>query len=680
MVESTARAERFDLQTSTSPFFTWEVSQKPVSVRMPFSLIDRLELEAVESFRSLSSKGSEIGGLLMGSVSPGNPMVVSVADYELIECDHARGPLYRLSEADLDRFERAIEKRLAAGGPGVAGFFRSHTRKGISLDADDLAFFADRFRDPHQIALLVRPFATKVCTGGIFIWEDGKVHGDASCLEFPFRSTYLGVSKAPAAAVDGAKVAGPVEAPPLAPKPAGRIQIVPNSSRREVSFPTPPNAETHLAAPAAAAHATLPEAAPVSVAAPALAPAKPVVEDKPAKAEKPAKLEKIEKTEKTEKTEKIEKPAKSDHPEYASKTGTAVPVATPEVPATRSSKPLKLILAAAASIALFVVLFVYPGLLYRPSKTAALAHPDSSLLQLRVERSAGELVLTWNRDSDVIKTASKAVLVISDGARQENVEMDLAQLRNGSIQYSPSSADISFRMEVTGQDQTKTTSESVRVLRTRPSPIQDQTQLSQPGSAGAIPVTAGSTAAMPIGTGGMEPAPAVEEAPKAISAPLKAFQAESLSQRLRPAAASADLPEEPGVSSAVASAQIPGVNLGGVTQGPRAPALPCVRPRPELTECPERRPDSTGRTGSPQGAGLSQDCQADRRQRCGDGGRDHRQGRKDQGRESNFRPPDAGQCGAGSRAAMDLQAHPPERPAGGNRDADPAQFSWRKIA
>ena len=573
MVESTARAERFDLQTSTSPFYTWEVSQKPVSVRMPFSLIDRLEREAVESFRSLSSKGSEIGGLLMGSVSPGNPMVVSIADYELIECDHARGPLYRLSEADMDRFECAIEKRLAAGGAGVAGFFRSHTRKGIALDADDLAFFADRFRDPHHIALLVRPFATKVCTGGIFIWEGGKVHGDASSLEFPFRSSHLGASKAPAAAADGAKVAGSVEAPPSAPKPAGRIQIVPNSSRREVSFPTPPNAETalHLAAPAAAAHAALPEAAPVSVAAPALTPAMPAVEEKPANAEKPARFEKIEKT---EKTEKIEQPAKSEHPENAGRTKGAVPVATPEVPATRSSKPLKLILAAAASIALFVVLFVYPGLLYHPSKTAAVAHPDSSLLQLRVERSAGELVLTWNRDSDVIKTASKAVLVISDGARQENVEMDLAQLRNGSIQYSPSSADISFRMEVTGRNQTKTTSESVRVLRTRPSPIQDQTQLPQPGSAGAIPVTAGSTAATPIGTGGMEPAPAVEEAPKPVSAPLKAFQAESLSQRLRPAAASADLPEEPGVSSAVASAQIPGVTLGGVTQGPRAPALP----------------------------------------------------------------------------------------------------------
>ena len=76
MNESTARAERFDLQNASSPLYLWEVPQKPVSVRIPFSLIDRLERDAVESFRSLTSRGSEIGGLLVGDVSPGSPLVV----------------------------------------------------------------------------------------------------------------------------------------------------------------------------------------------------------------------------------------------------------------------------------------------------------------------------------------------------------------------------------------------------------------------------------------------------------------------------------------------------------------------------------------------------------------------------------------------------------------------------
>src|SRR5437879_5368892 len=112
MIESTARAERYDLQTSKSPFYLWEVPQKPVAVRIPFNVIDRLEREAVEAFRSLSSRGSEIGGLLVGDVTAGSPLVVSIADYELVSCDYARGPLYRLAEADMERFQRAMEQQI----------------------------------------------------------------------------------------------------------------------------------------------------------------------------------------------------------------------------------------------------------------------------------------------------------------------------------------------------------------------------------------------------------------------------------------------------------------------------------------------------------------------------------------------------------------------------------------
>src|SRR5579872_1719485 len=126
MTESTARAERYNLQSVSLPAYTWEVPEKPVSVSMPFALIDRMEREVVDNFRSLTSRGSEIGGILLGSVAAGNPMIVSVDDYEVISCDYSRGPLYRLSDADMGRFERVIEQRLAAGGH-VVGFFRSHT-------------------------------------------------------------------------------------------------------------------------------------------------------------------------------------------------------------------------------------------------------------------------------------------------------------------------------------------------------------------------------------------------------------------------------------------------------------------------------------------------------------------------------------------------------------------------
>src|SRR6266496_1842589 len=100
MTDSTARAEKFEVQSPASPLYLWEVPQKPVSVRILFPVIDRLENDAVETFRSLSSKGSEIGGILLGGVASGAPILVTIEDYELIQCDYSRGPLYRLSDAD----------------------------------------------------------------------------------------------------------------------------------------------------------------------------------------------------------------------------------------------------------------------------------------------------------------------------------------------------------------------------------------------------------------------------------------------------------------------------------------------------------------------------------------------------------------------------------------------------
>ena len=245
MVESTARREKPEAGNSLS--YLWQVAGKPLAVSLALDLIDRLEREVVENFRSLTSRGSEIGRTAAGARWSGRrladaPTIVSVDDYETIACDYSRGPLYRLSDADRGRFERAVEQHLASGA-AVVGFFRGHTRKGISLDADDLAFIETRFARPNDIVLLVRPFATKASVGGIFIWEDGRMQADASYLEFPFRSAQLSES---GKILETPRFAGPIAAlaaalPPLS-KPAARAQIVPIATRREfaVRRPVPP--------------------------------------------------------------------------------------------------------------------------------------------------------------------------------------------------------------------------------------------------------------------------------------------------------------------------------------------------------------------------------------------------------------------------------------------------------
>ena len=629
MIESTARAERFDLQTSKSPSYVWEVPQKPVAVRIPFSVMDRLEREAVEAFRSLSSRGSEIGGLLVGDLAGGNPLVVSIADYELIQCDYSRGPLYRLSEADMERFQRAMEQHKGGAGHTVAGFFRSHTRKGIALDADDLAFYQAVFREPHHIGLLVRPFATKASTAGIFIWENGKIQGDASYLEFPFRSAELGgkgvVDTPPPAAskppVTESKAAAP--APPAASssaaKPPARAQIVPIASRRD------PEPSAPAAPPVAAAPAT-----------PAAKPEPPKAEEKTAPADKnkfdnkqarkdnkPAEQPKASAPAsapaKPEPSKAAPAPAKpADPPKAAAAAPAPAKTPAPSKPAEKAAethkggKGMKLILAAAATIALFVGMFVYPGFLRHSNKPPVAGQGDSSPLQLRVERSNGDLLLTWNRDTDAIRNATKATLLITDGAQTENVDMDLSQLRNnGSIMYSPSSSDVSFKMEVIGRDQSKTTSEIVRMLRTRPSPLDAQ----QADTAKPAPVVTQTPVApapaktndKPAATANATPAedqtPA-PEAPKPV-VPRKEFNAASLAQRIRPAVSS-DIPDAPTVGSTT-SAGVPGVNLPVVGAVPSAPVPPPVRPNAPAPTPAAPAPSAPATTaGSPKQGGNIQ--------------------------------------------------------------------------
>src|SRR5579862_79091 len=245
MRDPAMRAERFDASPKSSPAYTWEVAGKPVVVRLALELIDRLEREVVENFRSLNSRGSEIGGVLWGTVQSGSPLQISVEDYELIVCDYSKGPLYRFTESEAERFARVTEQRSRGNGLRVTGFFRSHTRKGLGLDAEDLTFFRGRFREPHQIALLIRPYASKPSTAGIFMWENGTVRGESSYLEFPFRRTELErmVRTEPQPAnteVAEAPAPEPPAAPP--PKPSARGQIVPIASRREITLAPPAEA------------------------------------------------------------------------------------------------------------------------------------------------------------------------------------------------------------------------------------------------------------------------------------------------------------------------------------------------------------------------------------------------------------------------------------------------------
>lgn len=113
----------------------------------------------------------------------------------------------------------------------------------------------------------------------------------------------------------------------------------------------------------------------------------------------------------------------------------------------------------------------------------------SNGLNLRVEGQGDRVLLSWNRRNSVVRTASGAILRIDDGPRSRDVQLDPAQVENGAVLYRPTSDDVSFRLEVRGQDGS-TVAENLRVLDSGgPAQVPELTASTDPGSVVSAPVT-----------------------------------------------------------------------------------------------------------------------------------------------------------------------------------------------
>jgi hypothetical protein len=88
--------------------------------------------------------------------------------------------------------------------------------------------------------------------------------------------------------------------------------------------------------------------------------------------------------------------------------------------------------------------------------------PDTGL-NLRVEGQGDRVLLSWNRRNSVVRSADGGLLHIDDGMQHRDVRLDAAQVENGAVLYRPRSDDVSFQLDVHGQDG-KTVKESLRVL------------------------------------------------------------------------------------------------------------------------------------------------------------------------------------------------------------------------
>lgn len=418
----------------------WELPRLKAGLHLSLDVVDRIERDALTAFRAVTQRGSEIGGLLLGRVT-NDPHVCSIEDYALVSCDYTRGPLYHLSEADEGRLRAALAQ--PHGDLAVVGYFRSHTRKDITLDENDIALFDRYFPAPDAVALLVKPFSMKPSRGAFFLRNGEELSAKSPAFEFTFRRADLekGMGRtAPAAPVrrpapPPAPVVPPPEPPPQ-PEPQPDLRVMVELQALEAAQPP--------ARPAPAPPAPPPE--PVAVA----------PEPKP--------------------EPKLEPQSESPEPapvqpaapvEVAAKPAAPAP-APPPARASRS-RVLPWVLAVVSTLAALLMgaaFFVTPE-----QVTSILPSRDDGALSLTVERYGGQIRLGWNRHAAAIQNAQKATLVILDGNQRQDLDIDLTQLRTGNLVYAPNTIDVTFRLEVFDLAHGKTWTESVRAVTGRPSPL-----------------------------------------------------------------------------------------------------------------------------------------------------------------------------------------------------------------
>ena len=211
-------------QGPESSLVTWSVPQCPFTIESSARVLDEIRLEIMDAFFSLPRGGAEIGGVLLGHFASGR---LSIQGYRALECEHAFGPSFTLSENDFGRLQELLAA--AEAKPGEAqpvGWYHSHTRSELFLTDADRGIHDRFFSQPWQVALVLKPHTFQPTRAGFFFRErDGQIHAEQSYLEILLNPLPLAPSgQAPKAAPEPAAPvvlppARPTVVPPPKPKP-----------------------------------------------------------------------------------------------------------------------------------------------------------------------------------------------------------------------------------------------------------------------------------------------------------------------------------------------------------------------------------------------------------------------------------------------------------------------------
>jgi len=149
----------------------WEVPGKPMAVYLSRAASGAILLEAR---RGLSPRRrAEVGGILLGRVTVEETITIRIEACLQVPCEHLFGPSYTLSEDEKQALRHAVVRHGVGAETDirVVGFYRTHTRRGLALDADDMQL-ADLFPEGADLALLIKPRFLRRSQAAFFFWTE----------------------------------------------------------------------------------------------------------------------------------------------------------------------------------------------------------------------------------------------------------------------------------------------------------------------------------------------------------------------------------------------------------------------------------------------------------------------------------------------------------------------------
>jgi proteasome lid subunit RPN8/RPN11 len=351
------------------------------------ALLDEIRLLAVDGLHRLSRGGLEIGGILYGTRVAG---LLTIEAQRPIECEHAHGPSFKLSENDLSGLEHILASApAAAAGLMPLGWYHSHTRTGVLLSEEDLKLYNRFFPQPWQVALVLHPEKFGPVTAGFFFRaSDGSIRAESSYQEF---------------------------------------EVLP-AKGRAVAAPAAHRASTPVAVAAAVVVTAAAPAAPPPVP-PAVQPKKPVPMPgkTPGRASDPPQPQPL----------RIMAAAEDHAPADTEKLGAFLKRLEP-----RRSRRTRWIIGAFLCVAAFFL-----GLTSRPFWLSSQA-PQA--LSLRAYDQGGQLRVEWDRAAAPVREARGGGLEIIDGGTKTEIPLDREHLDSGGINYARRTADVDVRLKVIG--------------------------------------------------------------------------------------------------------------------------------------------------------------------------------------------------------------------------------------